>query len=65
MYIWSFLYQYSIGGAFFLLFTYLAVRSRSIDPGTRPGRRQLAILLGGLVLYAAVHALSVFVLPLL
>ncbi len=60
---WSFFYQYGIGGAFFGVSTYLAVRSRSIDLRQRSGRRSLTILVGGFLLYAAVHAVSIFLLP--
>ena len=60
---WSFLYQYAVGGAFFGICCVLLVRARAIDLARPSGRRHLGLLLGGLVLYAAVHAFSVFVLP--
>ena len=63
MHQWSFVYQYTVGGAFFLVSLYLMVRSRALDLRTKTGRRYLGIFLGGLVLYATAHAFSVFLLP--
>lgn len=63
MHEWSFIYQYAVGGAFFLITLYIMIRSRSLDLKTRTGRRYLGIFLVGLFLYAAVHAFSVFLLP--
>ncbi|MBN1443858.1 MAG: hypothetical protein JXA90_14200 [Planctomycetes bacterium] len=63
MHHWAFIYQYAIGGALFGICTLLLIRSRAIDLRARSGRRGLTILLGGLLLYAAFHAVSIFVLP--
>ncbi len=60
---WSFFYQYSIGSAFFAAGLLLLVRAKAIDLSQARGRRTLALLVGGLTLYAVAHAVSVFVLP--
>ncbi len=57
---WSFLYQYAVGGIFFLLTTMLLVRAGAIDVRLPTGRRALVLMVGGFLFYAGLHAASVF-----
>ena len=60
----SFLYQYLVGGLVFLIGLLLVLRSGALDTA-RGGsaRRYLWILVIGFFVFAAVHAVSVFILP--
>jgi hypothetical protein len=49
-------YQYAVGGAFFAGTLWLGVRSGSLAPRTRAGRRLVAALVAGFLLFAAGHA---------
>jgi hypothetical protein len=60
---WSFVYQYAVGGAVFVAGMVALVRAGAIRLDRRSGRRAVGLLVGGFVLYALAHALSVFVLP--
>jgi hypothetical protein len=59
----SFYYHYIVGGIFFLVGMILILASGELSPRTSEGRRYLAILIGGFVLYLGLHGLSVFVFP--
>ncbi len=60
---WSFVYQYAIGGIVFLLSLVLLVRSGAIRLTQPAARRSLAVIVAGLLFYAGLHAVSVFLLP--
>ena len=61
----SFIYQYVVGGIIFLVMMLLILSSGELSTKTSEGRRYLAILIGGFVLYLGLHGLSVLVFPFL
>lgn len=50
-----YLYQYLVGGGFFLLAIIVAVRKGALDLSSAADRRVLRMLLLGLALYATLH----------
>jgi hypothetical protein len=60
---WSFLYQYGVGGLVFAVLVCLLARAGAINLSRSDGRRSLAMLLGIMAVYVAIHAVSVFILP--
>jgi hypothetical protein len=49
-------YQYGLGSLFFFATLWAGARAGTIDPRSRGGRRFLALLVGGLFLWAGFHA---------
>ena len=56
-------YQYGVGGIVFVLGLVLVTRAGKLDLKTRHGKRWLAILVGGFVLYLCVHMFFQFIAP--
>ena len=57
------IYQYGVGGIVFVVGLVLVTRARALDLRTRRGKRWLALLTGGFILYLCLHLFFQFVAP--
>lgn len=55
-----FIYQYTIGGAFFLFCVIAALRCQTLNFKTKNGRITLSLIIGGFIMAMSIHAIWIY-----